>query len=267
MAKIELNDVSLTFTVRQQRRVGLKDYLVRGLFRESINPKVAVHALSRVDLSIRDGDRLGIIGHNGAGKSTMLKLLAGVYPPTGGTREVEGRICSLFDISLGFEPDANGWDNIMYRAYLQGETPRTLKAKLDGIAKFSELGNFLNIPVRYYSAGMLVRLAFSVATAAEPEILLVDEVLGVGDMAFIQKARKRMQEMMAAARLMVVVSHDLKTLADLTNRMIWLEHGSVRMDGHPDDVIAAYTASIAPPEAPHPVGAETSDEVPAKAAA
>ena len=267
MAKIELNDVGLTFTVRRERRVGIKEYLVRGLFRQSVNPAVAVHALSGVNLSVRDGDRLGIIGHNGAGKSTMLKLLAGIYPPTAGTRVVEGKVCSLFDISLGFEMDASGWDNIMYRAYLQGETPRSLKPKIESIAAFSELGSFLDLPVRYYSAGMLVRLAFSIATAVSPEILLIDEVLGAGDMAFQAKARQRMREMMATARLMVVVSHDLDAMVSMTDRLIWMEHGSVRMEGDPAEVVAAYRGHVAPPEEPHPVGAETTADEPARVAA
>src|SRR5215213_5711828 len=156
MAKIDLSDVSLTFTVRQQKRVTLKEYLVRGLFRRSAGGSLAVHALSGINLTARDGDRVGVIGHNGAGKSTLLKLIAGIYPPTRGTRAVKGRICSLFDISLGFEPEASGWDNITYRAYLQGETPATLKSKIDEIAEFAELGDFLNVPVRHYSAGMLM---------------------------------------------------------------------------------------------------------------
>ena len=247
MAKIELDNVGLTFTVRQQRRVTLKEYLVRGLFRQSVNPKVQVHALAGVNLRAADGDRVGVIGHNGAGKSTLLKLLAGVYPPTAGTRAVHGRVCSLFDIALGFEMDANGWDNITYRAYLQGETPRTLRGKMAGIAEFTELGDFLNVPVRYYSAGMLVRLAFAIATAAEPEVLLVDEVLSVGDAGFQHKARARMQELMATARLMVMVSHDLGSIQALCTRVLWMEHGAVRMDGPADAVVPAYLASVSPP--------------------
>src|SRR5207248_8000678 len=135
-----------------------------------------VRALHDVTLRAAQGDRVGIIGHNGAGKSTLLKVLAGIYPPTAGRRVVEGRISSLFDINLGFEAEATGWENIAYRSYLQGETPRTVRRKRDAIADFSELGNFLKMPVRYYSAGMMVRLAFSIATAIDPEILLIDEV-------------------------------------------------------------------------------------------
>src|SRR5262245_21062382 len=194
MARIELEKVSLTFRVRKHGRVTLKEFLVRQMFRRSINPVIKVRALQNVSLEITAGQRVGIIGHNGAGKSTLLKLLAGIYPPSKGRRVVEGRISSLFDIALGFETDATGWENIHYRGYLQGETPKSVRAKMKPISDFSELGDFLNMPVRYYSAGMLVRLAFSIATAIEPEILLVDEVLSVGDMAFQDKARQRMRE-------------------------------------------------------------------------
>ena len=254
MAKIELTDASLTFTIRQSRKVTLKEYLLRGLFLQSRNPKVAVHALANLNLSAADGDRIGVIGHNGAGKSTLLKLLAGVYPPTAGRRVVEGRICSLFDIALGFEHDATGWENIKYRSYLLGETPTTLKRKIGDIAAFSELGDFLNIPVRYYSSGMLVRLAFSISTAVEPEVLLIDEVLGAGDLAFQLKARERMRSMMRAARLMVLVTHETNTLSEICNRAVWMQHGSMVMDGRPADVVAAYTGSVAPPGGAHPVG-------------
>jgi ABC-type polysaccharide/polyol phosphate transport system ATPase subunit len=244
MARIELDHVSLTFRIRKCGRVSLKEFLVRQMYRQSVNPIMEVRALQDVCLHIGEGERVGIIGHNGAGKSTMLKLLAGIYPPTRGRRIVEGQISSLFDISLGFEMDASGWENIAYRGYLQGETPTTIKDKIQGIAEFSELGDFLNMPVRYYSAGMLVRLAFSIGTAIEPEILLVDEVLSVGDMAFQAKARQRMREMMDRARLIVMVSHDLNSLVQFCTRGIWMDHGSLRMDGPIHDVIAAYTHSV-----------------------
>lgn len=245
MARIELNKVGLTFQVRKHGRITLKEFVVRQMFRRSVNPFMKVEALHDVDLTIRAGERVGILGHNGAGKSTLLKLLAGIYPPTKGDRLVEGRISSLFDIALGFEMDASGYENIFYRGYLQGETPKTVRAKVDGIAEFSELGEFLAMPVRYYSAGMMVRLAFSIATAIEPEILLVDEVLSVGDMAFQHKARQRMYDMMKKAELIVMVSHDLQSLATLCERGIWMHHGQVRQAGPIKDVIAAYTESVA----------------------
>jgi ABC-type polysaccharide/polyol phosphate transport system ATPase subunit len=246
MAHIKLEDASLHFKVRKHRRSSFKDYLLRYLFRPSENPTLEVKALTGLDLDLQDGDRLGVIGHNGAGKSTLLKLIAGIYPPTSGRREVVGKVCSLFDISLGFEGDASGWDNIAYRGYLQGETPATLKSKIKAIADFTELGDFLNMSVRYYSAGMLIRLAFSVATAIEPEVLLVDEVLSVGDLAFQMKARQRMKEMMASARLMVMVSHDLDSIRNITNKCIWLEHGRVIKAGTPAEVVGAYQARYSP---------------------
>lgn len=244
MAKIEVKDASIAFTVRQSQKVSLKEYVVRGLFRRSLNPEMTIHALSGFNLSVADGDRIGVIGHNGAGKTTLLRMLAGVYPPTTGSCEVKGRICSLFDITLGFEQDATGWENITYRSYLQGETPTSLRDKIDDIGAFSELGEFLTLPVRNYSAGMRMRLAFAIATAAEPEILLIDEVLAVGDMAFQLKARARMRELMSASRLMIVVSHDLNTVKETCNRVLWMKQGKVMMQGDAGEVIQAYTDSV-----------------------
>ena len=244
MARIVLDNVSLTFRVRQHARITLKEFLVRGLFKKSVNPVMHVEALKGLSLEIREGERLGIIGHNGAGKSTLLKVLAGIYPPTDGRITVEGHISSLFEIALGFEPDASGWENIYYRGYLQGETPQSIKAKVQPIAEFSELGPFLDMPVRYYSSGMKVRLAFSIATAIEPEVLLVDEVLSVGDKAFQEKAGKRMRDMMAKAQLIILVSHDLDSVVKLCHRAIWMDHGRIRMDGLPKKVVDAYVRSV-----------------------
>ena len=245
MPSIEVNAASLTFTVRQNKHVSLKEYILKGMFRKSLNPDVAIHALTEVNLSAREGDRIGIIGHNGAGKTTLLKMIAGIYPPSHGTCTVVGRICSLFDITLGFEQDASGWENIEYRSYLQGESPASLKKKMDGIGEFSELGDFLNFPVRNYSAGMRMRLAFSIATAADPEVLLIDEVLAVGDMAFQTKARARMRELMSASRLMVVVSHDLSTIQETCTRVLWMKRGRVVQEGEPAAVVKAYTDHVA----------------------
>lgn len=240
MAHIRLKNVGLQFRVRQRGRISLKEYVLRGLFRPSQSQGPIVNALGDINFEVSEGERVGIIGRNGAGKSSLLKLLAGIYPPTSGHRLVRGKIASLFDITLGFELEANGWENIAFRSYLQGETPRTLRPKLHSIAEFSELGNFLDMPVRYYSAGMLVRLAFSIATAIEPEILIVDEVLSAGDLAFQQKARRRIRELVANARLAIIVSHDLQSLATLCDRVAWLDRGGIRQIGPSVDVIDAY---------------------------
>jgi ABC-type polysaccharide/polyol phosphate transport system ATPase subunit len=244
MNLIELQNVGLKFQVRQCGRISFKEYLLHGLFRRSKKTTFEVQALEQIELSVAEGDRLGIIGANGAGKSTLLKLLAGIYPPTCGRRRVNGHISALFDLTLGFEPDASGWENIKYRGYLQGETPRSICAKMQPIAEFSELGDFLNMPVRYYSAGMMVRLAFSIATAIEPEILIVDEVLAAGDMAFQTKARERMRALMSSARAVIVVSHDLGSLGLMCDRVLWLDHGRMRLLGSPQEVIAAYTQQV-----------------------
>jgi lipopolysaccharide transport system ATP-binding protein len=245
MPSINVQNVSLTFNVRQNKKVSLKEYVVKGMFRRSLNPGVTIHALTDVSFSAQEGDRIGIIGHNGAGKSTLLRLLAGIYPASHGSVAVEGRICSLFDITLGFEQEATGWENIVFRSYLQGVSPSIVRAKLDSIGAFTELNEFLSVPVRNYSAGMLMRLAFAIATAAEPEILLIDEVLSVGDMAFQIKAKARMKELMASSRLMVVVSHDLNSLRDTCNRVIWMKQGKIIMEGESSAVIGKYKETVA----------------------
>lgn len=255
MPLIQVDDASIEFITYKYQRVSFKEYIVRGLFRKSINPSVRVRALSHISFTARERDRIGVIGHNGAGKSTLLKMLAGIYPPTQGRCHVQGRVCSLFDITLGFEPDASGWENIVYRSYLQGETPATLRDKIESIAAFSELGEFLSLPVRNYSAGMRMRLAFSIATATDPEILLIDEVLAVGDLAFQQKARARMRELMSASRLMVLVSHDLNTIRETCNRVIWLRRGEIVMAGPSDSVVEAYTQAMSERTHPQPARA------------
>jgi ABC-type polysaccharide/polyol phosphate transport system ATPase subunit len=244
MASIELDQVGLTFHVRQQRQITLKEYLLKGMFRRSANPLFEVRALEDLSLQIGDGERVGILGANGSGKSTLLRLLAGVYHPTRGRLHVAGKISSLFELALGFEMEANGWKNIRFRGYLQGESVEGIRRKTPEIAEFSELGHFLNIPARYYSAGMLVRLAFSAATAIEPEILLIDEVLGAGDRAFQHKAQQRLSEMMEQARILVVVSHDLNVLSRLCQRGIWLERGRVQADGPIEEIVEAYIDKV-----------------------
>jgi len=250
MARLQLDNVGLTFRVRYGGRVPLKEYVLNLFHRRQTSPVIEVNALSDISMNLTDGDRIGIIGHNGAGKSTLLKVLAGIYEPTAGKRRVSGRISSLFDISLGFEMEATGWQNIAYRSFLQGETPKSIRPKMKAIAEFSELGDFLNMPVRYYSSGMFVRLAFSIATAIEPEILLVDEALGAGDLAFQQKVRERIREIVSKARVLVVVSHDMDAVKSMCDKIVWLDHGRVRQVGPSEEVADAYTEFMKQHQAP-----------------
>jgi ABC-type polysaccharide/polyol phosphate transport system ATPase subunit len=241
MASIQLDDVSLTFHVRRHRGAPLKELMLQKLTgRAAENPILEVQALRNLDLRLRDGDRVGIIGHNGAGKSTLLKMLGGVYPPSSGRRIVQGHVNGLFDMTLGFQMHATGRENIMFRGYLLGETPKTIKPKVDGIIEFSELGDFIDTPMRYYSSGMMVRLGFAITTAIDPEILLIDECFGAGDASFQQKARKRMRELMDRASLLVMVGHDIGLLRDLSTRVLWMEHGRVRRDGSPAEITREY---------------------------
>jgi ABC-type polysaccharide/polyol phosphate transport system ATPase subunit len=243
MAFIDLKQVGLTFHIRPYGRVTFKELFLRRLRNQPLNT-ITVHALQDIDLRLADGDRLGLVGHNGAGKTTLLRLLAGVYRPTQGQRIVEGKIGSLFEIAVGFEGDASGWENIAYRGYLLGETPKSIRAKRDDIAEFSELGKFLDMPLRYYSSGMVIRLAFSIATAMKPEVLLIDEVLSAGDLSFQQKARQRLDHLSAQARIIVAASHDLDSLGKICSRALWLDRGKVHMAGATTDVVPAYRKAM-----------------------
>jgi ABC-type polysaccharide/polyol phosphate transport system ATPase subunit len=237
---MKLDDVSLHFRVRRRGVMTLKEYLVKRMFRQSVNPIMEVRALNHVTMNFQPGERYGIIGHNGAGKSTLLRLLGGIYPPTSGKMSVKGRISSLFDLSLGFQMEATGWENIAIRGYLQGETPTSIQSKIQEIADFTELGDFLEMPIRHYSPGMLVRLGFAVATAIKPEILLIDEILSAGDAAFQTKAKNRMKQLLDLAHLIVIVSHDMDTLADLCTTLVWMDHGRIHQIGETEAVIDAY---------------------------
>ncbi len=239
MSFIQLENVELTFKVQRERRI--KDILIPGSKRFSaFEDGKEVHAIKRMNLTIHDGERLAIIGHNGAGKSTFLRMVSGIYHPTGGKLTVDGRVSGMFEFATGFEMEQNGWDNIYLRGLMLGETPTEIKSKMLEIAEFSELGDFLNMPVKYYSSGMLIRLAFSVSTAIDPDILLLDEALAAGDAAFIQKAQKRMQDLMQKSKILVLVTHGMPTAVELCNRCIWLDRGEIAMDGDPREVTKAY---------------------------
>lgn len=243
MSIIKLEDVNLVFKVWREKRI--KDILIPGSKKfNDFDKDGTVHAIKNMNLTIKDGERVTIIGHNGAGKSTFLKMISNIYPPTSGQMTIEGKISSMFELATGFEMELNGWDNIYLRGLMLGETPESIKSKMIEIAEFSELGDFLNMPVKYYSSGMFVRLAFAVSTAIEPDILLLDEVVGAGDAAFIAKANKRMKDMMDTARIMVLVTHSMEDAVNMGNRCIWLERGNIIMDGEPKEVTKKYLESM-----------------------
>lgn len=196
-----------------------------------------IQALRGVSLEIHEGERVGIIGHNGAGKSTLLKAIAGLYPLTGGSITVRGEVRSLFDLAVGFEFEATGRENIMYRGLLLGETPRSIRRKTEEIIEFAELGDFIDYPIKSYSSGMIVRLAFAISTMIGGDILLLDEVFGAGDARFMKKAKARIKELIEESKILVFVSHDFATVREICNRVVWLDKGVVRMDGDPVSVI------------------------------
>lgn len=242
MALIELNNASLTFRVTEHGPVRMRDWLLEKVTHGRKSRILKVEALKQVDLKLTDGERIGIIGHNGAGKSTLLKVLADIYPLTSGTRRVNGSISSLFDLALGFELDATGWENIAYRSYLQGESRREMRRKMGGIAEFSELGRHLDLPISYYSDGMRVRLAFAIATAIEPDILLLDEAFNAGDQDFRNKAENRIADVMAKARIVIAISHEHEVLERLCDQLIWMEKGRIKAMGPSGEILSQYLA-------------------------
>jgi ABC-type polysaccharide/polyol phosphate transport system ATPase subunit len=253
MARIDFEAVDLVYPVCENRGLTLKDLIFHGLLRRQ-RPRLwtAVHALRGVSFHVGDGERVGVIGRNGAGKSTLLRAVSGVYPVTAGRRSVSGTICSLFDLGLGFEPSASGWENLRLRAYLQGATPRDVRDRLRQVAGFTELGDALDLPLSCYSHGMIMRLAFAIATADDPEVLLIDEAFATGDLAFQRKADARMRECMGRARIVVMVGHQLDFLQEFCSRVLWLDRGRLRADGPPRRVIAEYRREVAPAGSPAP---------------
>ncbi|SDB63053.1 ABC transporter ATP-binding protein [Butyrivibrio sp. INlla16] len=238
MSSIELKNIGLEFNVWHQKSI--KDILVPGSNKFSTFENGKVRALNNISLSLKDGDRLAIIGHNGAGKSTLLKVISGIYPPKEGTLDVEGHISSMFELATGFEMEQNGWDNIRLRGLMLGQTPKQIDEKMEEIAEFSELGNFLNMPVKYYSSGMFVRLAFSISTSIEPDILLLDEIIAAGDAGFIKKANDRLHSMISTSKIMVLVTHSMQSAIDMCNKCIWMESGNIVMSGDPKTITDEY---------------------------
>ncbi len=206
---------------------------------------VTVRSLDSVSFEAHEGDRVGLIGQNGAGKTTLLRTLARIYEPVSGTLRIEGQSAPLFDITLGMDMEANGYENIKLRGLFLGMSLSQIEERMDEIVAFCELGDFLSMPLRTYSSGMLVRLAFAVVTSFAPDILLLDEMIGAGDATFLQKAQARLQRFIASARIMFLASHSTAVIKDFCNKAILLHHGKLVAFGPVDDVLAAYAAQAA----------------------
>lgn len=243
MSSIEVNEVHLDYPLVGIGSRSLKNRLLgtaTGGLISSGEAVPVVKALRDISFSLKEGDRLGLVGHNGAGKSTLLKVLAGIYRPTTGAVNAKGRIVSTLNISLGMEPEATGFENIIIRGLVLGMKRSEINAKLDEIAAFTELGEYLDMPVRIYSSGMATRLAFATVTAMDSDILLMDEVIGTGDAAFMDKAEKRLNEFMNRSKIIVLASHSDEVIRKFCNKALLLEHGQIITAGCPDEVIATY---------------------------
>lgn len=247
MARIRFENVSVDFPIYNASGRSLKKSLMRvatgGQLGADEQGRVVVRALEGLNFTFNDGDRVGLVGHNGAGKSTLLRLLAGVYEPTQGVARIDGAVGSLLDISLGIDAEATGRENIFLRGGLLGLSRREVHRHLDAIIEFSELGDFIDMPVRTYSTGMHLRLAFAVSTVVRPEILLMDEWLSVGDESFKHKAEARMKDIVQSTSILVIASHSRDLILHTCNRALWLEHGKVRLDGKPEEVVTQYFGS------------------------
>ncbi len=244
MASIIFDNVLVDFPIYNSNTRSLKNKLIQvatgGQLGSDKHGRVVVRALENISFQLKDGDRVGLLGHNGAGKSTLLRLLGGVYEPTFGKSTIIGKIGSLIDISLGIDPETTGRDNIYIRGALLGLTRSQVKVKIDEIIDFSELGDFVDMPLRTYSTGMHMRLAFSVSTIIRPEILLMDEWLSVGDESFQHKVENRLNDLVSSAKILVIASHSKELLLRTCSRLIWLEHGRIKMDGTPETISSAY---------------------------
>jgi lipopolysaccharide transport system ATP-binding protein len=229
MAHISADGICVEFPIWNPSRRSLKRAVVRattgGRLARETSTRVVVQALADLSFEFSRGDRVGLVGHNGSGKTTLLRVLSGIYEPVRGRLDVSGRVSSLLDLSLGMDHEATGLENIVLRGILLGLSPATIESKVDEIAEFSELGDYLSMPIRTYSSGMLLRLAFAVSTSVAPEILLLDEWLSVGDAGFREKAERRLLELIESSAIMVLASHDENLIRRFCSRMLRLEHG------------------------------------------
>lgn len=238
---ISAKNISMRYLMTYDRIKSIKEYLV-----QLVKGKIKYEefwALKDVSFEVNKGEVVGIIGHNGAGKSTLLKVISGILKPTDGELEVHGNIVPMLELGSGFDHDLTGRENVFLNGAILGYTEEYLKAKYDEIVEFSELGKFIDVPIRNYSSGMLMRLAFSIATVVQPEILIVDEILAVGDAAFQEKSKARMLELMSGGTTVLFVSHSLEQIREMCDRVIWLEHGHVKAIGATKEICDAYQAS------------------------
>lgn len=236
---IEIQNVSMRFRFANDKIMSLKEFVTAKL-----RGKLAYKdfwALKNVSFDVKKGEVVGIIGRNGAGKSTLLKIISSILKPTEGTVICHGNVVPMLELGSGFDADLTGRENIFLNGAILGYTKEFLESKYQEILDFSELGQFIDMPIRNYSSGMMMRLAFSIATLVNPEILIVDEILSVGDEAFQKKSYARMMELMSGGTTVLLVSHDLEQIRNMCSRVVWLEHGSVHMFGNAQEVCNAYS--------------------------
>jgi ABC-type polysaccharide/polyol phosphate transport system ATPase subunit len=249
MASLRLRNLSVEFPVYQGGSQSLKKMLVaattQGNLARDAMDRINVRALNDVTLDIEDGDRLGLIGPNGAGKTTLLRILAGIYHPTRGQVYSSGKVSALLDVSVGLNPEATGRENIILRGMYMDIHPREMRLRIDEIAEFTELGPYLDMPTRTYSAGMMVRLGFAVSTCIPPEILLMDEWLSAGDASFLDKAQRRMEKFVGSSSILVLASHSTDLLRRWCNRGLLLQQGRIATQGDIEEVLEAYAGSLA----------------------
>lgn len=238
---ITVENVSMHFRMDKNRTTSLKEWVVS--FLKGKQQYEEFHALENVTFDVKRGEIFGVIGRNGAGKSTLLKVVSGIYKPTSGKAVSAGRIAPMLELGSGFDQELSGHDNIFLNGAILGFSEDFLKQKYDEIVAFSELGEFIHQPIKTYSSGMMMRLAFSVATIVEPEILIVDEILAVGDASFQQKSRARMLELMQGGTTVLFVSHSMSQIREMCDRVLWLDHGTVKMVGPTQEVCDAYEAN------------------------
>jgi lipopolysaccharide transport system ATP-binding protein len=244
MAHVSLKQASVVLPIFNSSSRSLTNSLVSaatgGVLTAQKGGHISIEALKNLDLEISAGDRLGIMGHNGSGKSTLLRLLSGIYEPSSGKIERSGSIASLVDISLGINAESTGRENIFLRGKLMGLSKKEIGEKIDEIIEFSELGDYINLPVRIYSSGMLLRLAFSVSTSITADILIMDEWLSVGDGAFAERASNRLRELVDSSEILVIASHTRSLIEETCNKVVWLEHGVIKKVGPVADIVPQY---------------------------